>query len=281
MSIESENAQYDEQAGSLQINCDSKVAKIIDGQHRIAGLEHYKGPDFFVNVTIFLDMEIEDQAMVFATINLKQTKVSKSLAYDLYDFAQSRSPQKTCHNIAKLLNFREGSPFKGRIKILGKATGQKMEVITQATFVDRLLRLMSKDAMMDKDMLKREKTLEKIPEAKAGDLIFRNMFVGEQDAEIAKCVWNYFSAVAEKWSKAWNTEERGMILARTTGFGTLMRLLPYVTEWIDGRGKIVSVSEYGKYFGKLALKDDVFTSDKFKPGSSGEAELYRALLVAK
>lgn len=66
----------------LRIKKDANVAKIIDGQHRIAGLEDYAGPPFQVNATIFIDMDIEDQAMVFATINLKQTKVSKSLAYD-------------------------------------------------------------------------------------------------------------------------------------------------------------------------------------------------------
>lgn len=281
LAIASEDAQYDEDMGSLMINCDDKVAKIIDGQHRIAGLEEYDGPDFYVNVTVFLDMEIEDQAMVFATINLKQTKVSKSLAYDLYDFAQCRSPQKTCHNIAKLLNYRKGSPFLGRIKILGKATGQKMEVITQATFVDRLLRLLSRDPMTDKDMLKRGKKLSPIPADKTGDLIFRNMFIQEQDAEIAKCVWNYFSAVAEKWPSAWNTDERGMILSRTTGFGTLMRLLPTVTSWISAKEKVVGVTEYATYFDKLNIKDNAFTSDRFKPGSSGEAELYRTLLIAK
>jgi DGQHR domain-containing protein len=279
LSIASENAQFNENTGNMQINRGDSIAKIIDGQHRIAGLEDYNGPEFYVNVTIFLDMDIEDQAMVFATINLKQTKVSKSLAYDLYDFAQHRSPQKTCHNIAKLLNFRDGSPFEGRIKILGKATGQKMEVITQATFVDRLLPLISKDPTVDKDLLKREKNLAKDQLNKTSNLIFRNRFIDEKDAEIAKCLWNYFSAVEKQWPNAWNTEERGMVLARTTGFTSLMKLLPHVTEIIKLENKIPSISEYGGYFEKIKMLDSEFTSDKFKPGSSGEAELYKRLLI--
>lgn len=115
---EQQNAFYDPDRGVMSIRKDTKIAKIIDGQHRIAGLINYEGPEFQLNVTLFIDMDIEDQAMVFATINLTQTKVNKSLVYDLYDFAVARSPQKTCHNIAKLLNSENNSPLKGRIKIL-------------------------------------------------------------------------------------------------------------------------------------------------------------------
>ena len=103
---------------ALAINRNSEIAKIIDGQHRIAGFDGFEGEPFYLNVTIFVDMVLEDQAMVFATINLKQTKVTKSLASDLYEFADARSPQKTGHNIAKLMNFKEGSPLNKFIKIL-------------------------------------------------------------------------------------------------------------------------------------------------------------------
>ena len=94
LAISSDQARFDENSGALSIVRHSKAAKIIDGQHRIAGLRNYEGPSFQVNVGIFIDMALQDQAMVFATINLKQTKVNKSLAYDLYEFTTSRSPQK-------------------------------------------------------------------------------------------------------------------------------------------------------------------------------------------
>src|SRR6266480_3447382 len=122
--------------------------------------------------------------MVFATINLKQTKVSKSLAYDLYEFTSSRSPQKTSHNIAKLLNTTEGSPFFNKIKILGLATGKKEESLTQATFVDRLMPYITKDKMEDRDLIKCGKKPSKANEEESTRLIFRNMFLEEQDAEI-------------------------------------------------------------------------------------------------
>lgn len=279
LAVSSSDAKFDDGRGILEIKRDSNVAKIIDGQHRIAGLEGYSGPPFLVNVTIFLDMELEDQAMVFATINLKQTKVSKSLAYDLYDFAKNRSPQKTCHNIAKLMNFRENSPLNGRVKILGKATGQGLELITQATFVDRLLKLISKDPMVDKDKLKRGKPLVPASPEEQKTLIFRNRFIEERDAEIAKCLWNYFQAVGQKWPTAWNTDERGMVLARTTGFAALVRLLPHTLDYLKAGAQIPNVDAFLSYFSKISLNDCDFNSDRFKPGSSGEAELVRALEV--
>jgi DGQHR domain-containing protein len=85
LAVESDTAEFNPKRNVMKILADREVAKIIDGQHRIKGLEGFNGDkDFEVNVTIFINMEIEDQAMVFATINLAQTKVNKSLVYDLY-----------------------------------------------------------------------------------------------------------------------------------------------------------------------------------------------------
>ena len=106
LAISSEHARFDETTNTLSIVRHGKVAKIIDGQHRIAGLNQYNGSRFQVNVAIFIDMDIQDQAMVFATINLKQTKVNKSLAYDLYEFTTTRSPQRTCHDIARFFKLQ-------------------------------------------------------------------------------------------------------------------------------------------------------------------------------
>jgi DGQHR domain-containing protein len=282
LAISSTDAELDEDHSQLKIRRGANVAKIIDGQHRIAGLKDYSGPPFFVNVTIFLDMDLEDQAMVFATINLKQTKVTKSLAYDLYEFAKHRSPQKTSHNIAKLLNSEDGSPLEGRIKILGKATGRGLELITQATFVDRLLRLITRDAMGDKDRLKRGKQLSRATPQDQRTLIFRNWFIGERDAEIAKCLWNYFDAVRNTWRLAWDTSERGMILARTTGFAALMRLLPHVLgQPLTDDGKVPAIERFRTYFARVPLESEDFTSARFVPGSSGESELVRALRLQR
>ena len=278
LSIASDCAEYDKESGIMKVRRDRGIAKIIDGQHRLAGLEGYEGELFEVNITIFIDMDIEDQALMFATINLKQTKVSKSLAYDLYEFASSRSPQKTCHNIAKLFNTKNGSPFKGRIKILGRATGQPYEFITQAAFVERLIRYISDNPMQDRDIIKKGKTPPRASSIDASKLIFRNLFLDDKDAEIARILWNYFTAVARRWAKAWASTERGNILNRTQGFAGLMRFLGDLYNSLGGAGKIVQVSDFEDKFNKIKLDDSDFNTERYPPGTAGETKLYKELL---
>ena len=257
----------------------SQVAKIIDGQHKIEGLVGYDNGMFQLNVTIFVNMDMEDQAILFATINLKQAPVSKSLAYDLFDFAESRSPQKTCHNIAKLLNYKEGSPFWRRIMILGVATGSPNETLTQAAFIEPLMQYITPDAMSDRDRIRRNLPLESTtPEqVRVKKLIFRNMFLGDRDAEIARVMSNYFGAVAERWPEAWEGKRPGYVLNRTTGYRALMRFLP-LPFLMFGYDAIVPKSEFRAVFEKVKLHDDDFTPERFKPGSSGQGELYRTLV---
>lgn len=280
LAVKSEKAEYQSQAGLMTIADEEDVAKIIDGQHRIAGLEAFTGESFQMIATIFVDMDMEDQAMVFATINLKQTKVSKSLAYDLYDYAVARSPQKTCHNIAKLLNNTENSPFLNKIKILGVATGKPAETLTQATFVDRLIKYISRDPMKDRDELKRGRKPHPTDGADNARLIFRDLFLAGRDAEIAKVIWNYFDAVRTRWPQAWGTVERGNILNRTTGFGALMRLLRLAYIRFAAVGPVPKADAFVSLFANVQLDDSSFTPARFVPGSSGEADLYHLLREA-
>lgn len=274
LAIDSEHAVYD--SGRLEITKDEEVARIIDGQHRIAGLKGFEGEKFEVNVVIFIDMDMEDQAMVFATINLAQTKVSKSLVYDLYEYTKSRSPTKTCHNISRLLNSREASPFYERIKILGTAT-RPHQPLTQAAFVDALLRLISGDthtALVERDSIRRGRQLERAPD-KETQLVFRNMFIDEMDAEIARVLWNYFDAVKERWPDAWNAVDRpGNMLPRTNGFRGLMRFLPSVYLRLGGPDSVPSKSRLLSIFEEIDLSDDVFNTDRYPPGTSGETRLH-------
>ncbi len=279
LAVSSEDAEYDLKTGMMSLRRGPKVAKILDGQHRIAGLEGYKGASFFLNVVIFVDMDIENQAQVFATINLTQTRVGKSLAYDLYEYAKTRSPQKTAHNIARLLNTEDGSPFKDRIKILGQATPGKEETLTQAAVVDRILPYLSKDPMRDRDLIRRGETPEPAKPQERGALIFRQMFLDERDADIALVVWNYFKAVEKRWPYAWPTKAAGNILNRTTGFAALMRFLPIAYNASENSGQVTPLEWFQAVFNKLSLKDDDFTPERYKPGTSGQTDLFKDLVT--
>lgn len=278
--VSAKDADFDSNVGIMRVRKNTEVAKVIDGQHRIAGLLNYKGPTFQLNVTIFVDMDVEDQAYLFATINLNQTKVNKSLAYDLFEFARLRSPQKTCHNIAKLLDVRIGSPFHRRIKILGTATGKGLETLSQALIVERLMPYISSNPMKDRDNIRRSNALVRASayEEREQRLFFRNMFIDERDEDIALVIWNFFTAVAKKWTESWNTTQPGRILNRGAGFAAFMRALADLYVHSESVGKVPSVSFFREYLDKVALVDADFNSEKYLPGSGGESSLYRDLV---
>src|SRR6266481_1632115 len=153
----------------------SNLCRVIDGQHRIAGLENFKGNHFEIMTAIFVGIDISDQAYMFATVNLEQTKVRKSLAFDLFELARTRSPYKTCHNVAVGLDRVKESPFFERIKRLGTATpGRERETITQSTFVDALVRYISLEPKVDRDLLLRGGELVPADTETLKRLCFRN-----------------------------------------------------------------------------------------------------------
>lgn len=194
-----------------------KIAKVLDGQHRLAGFLDkddnfqfdFDGDNpFEINVSIFVGADISEQASIFATVNLAQTKVNRSLAYDLEELAVARSPYKTCHDVAIALDQlgdeaaspEENGPLYQRIKRLGVATpGRDGETITQASFVESLVKLISKNPIQDRNRLLEGKRIAKPSQAELAETPFRGMFLDEQDLRIAEIVNNYFLAIRKKW----------------------------------------------------------------------------------
>ena len=290
LAVHEEYATFNENANSMTVsnirNGETKpsipigkLARVLDGQHRIAGLTAFNGATFDVPVTIFVGADISDQAHIFATVNLEQTKVNKSLAYDLFSLARTRSPQKTCHNIAVALDRDKNSPFHRRIKRLGFATaGRIFEPITQATFVESLMPYISSAPKKDRDLLLKG---EKLTRSYGDELFkcpFRNLFIDQKDLQITEILFNYFVAVRKKWPDAWDEAGRGMMLNRTNGFRALMRFLRHAYLEVAAPGDVPSTEKFfGRVFASINLSDSVFTTENFSPGTSGEARLYRVL----
>ncbi|WP_289296107.1 DGQHR domain-containing protein [uncultured Reyranella sp.] len=268
------------------------IARVIDGQHRIAGLEDYQSDDFEINVVIFVGADLADQASIFATVNLAQTKVNRSLVYDLFSLSQNRSPQKTCHEIVVTLDREPDSPFFKKIKRLGTATKppkdsdgriiveeiRSGETLSQATVVKALLKYISKEPGKDQDLLRRGKKIPDLSREDAEKLIFRDFFARAEDERIADVIWNYFDAVKDRWPTAWNSTGTGFMLNRTNGFNALMRFLRPAYRYFTTSGQSVSTDEFSSLFSKVSLKDKDFNADRYKPGTSGETALYYDLM---
>lgn len=254
------------------------IARVLDGQHRIAGLRSFTGKSFEVPVTIFVGADIADQAHIFATVNLEQQKVNKSLVYDLFSLATSRSPQKTCHNIAVVLDQDPKSPLYHRIKRLGVATeGKSFQPISQATFVQSVMAYISDDEKGDRDKLLRKKQLDRASTYQITKLPFRNLFIEERDVEIVAVLFDYFNSIKERWAIAWSDPNRGNMLNRTNGFRAFMRLYSHLCEISRVSNGIVDKAFMRNFMEKVQLEDNDFNTENFKPGSSGESSLLAVL----
>lgn len=256
-----------------------RIARVIDGQHRIEGLYSFKGKTFEVPVTIFVGSDISDQAYVFATVNLEQTKVNRSLTYDLFELAKTHSPQRTCHNIAVALDSDARSPFYKRIKRLGVATvGRIGEKLTQAQFVENLLPYISKDPKQDRDILLNGGKLEKVDLKVARKFIFRNMFIDGRDLDITQVIFNYFSAVQQRWPQGWDTTDEGLILNRTNGFRAFIKVLRPLFLKLGLPGTIISTEAFLQEFRKAPVEYTHFSTENYPPGTSGESGMRNDLL---
>lgn len=265
----------------LVISQNQDTFSVIDGQHRLKGFDDESANEFQLIVAIFIGLDEEDKAYLFSTINSKQTKVNKSLVYDLFDVAERRSPQRSAHDIAKLLNSDPKSPFYRRIKLLGTNPKFENEVLyraslSQGTFVERLLALITKDAAIDRDVIRRGGVLDPAP--KDSKLVFRPMWIEDRDQVMLKVLMNYFSAVAEAFHREWNDGD--CPLARTIGFGALMSLLSdLVPEGLrqgDLSGKFFA-SEVGKMRRGYDAGGPRLTFENFPAAGNGETKLLRQL----
>lgn len=303
VAIDERCAEYDEDSGILTLSeyeeSDEneeeaipykKIIRVIDGQHRIAAFHDEDGKwdrtyddlNFELNIAIFVGADIPEQANIFATVNLAQTKVSRSLVYDLTELAKNRSPLKTCHNVAVALDGQKDSPFHIRIKRLGtKTPGRTFETLTQASFVEALVRFISKEPMKDRNDLLDDKKIGKANPEELKQLPFRNLWIQEKDVDIAEILFNYFSAIRRRWPNAWEAKEKtGNLLPRSNAFKAFMKFLResvYLDIVKERIGRVPTAEEFYPYFRKVKVEDKDFTTRYFAPGSGGQSTFLRLL----
>jgi len=261
-----------------------KIAKILDGQHRLAGFEdtdfcftsqNNEKIDFEVLVTIFVEADLHTQSQVFTMVNQNQTKVNKSLVYDLESLALARNPTKTAHQIAVLLNSKSGSPFYKRIKRLGvKTPGVKTELITQAAFVDNLVKwTISREPGLDRDiLLGRKKNFIGLKDKNLPDnnnesfrkLPFRKSFIDGEDSIIAMNIYKFFLAVANKWPESWDSDNKNSVLNKTVGFIALIRVLrdiynKFIDDGVINYGDTIDKKQYAQALSGVNISEEFFS----------------------
>jgi DGQHR domain-containing protein len=216
------------------INKDNVLITIIDGQHRIKGIEvaldrikteidtYAKILRTSTNidleekllqrvqrlkdlknielvVSFFIDKTIEYQAMIFSTINRTQKRVSQSLVYDLFGLDTDDTPQKTALQIIITLNGHKESPFYKRIKFYGgDYSTENSPPLSQATMARSIVNLISENLReSERDRNRKRKELEFRNDSSKRFLPFRKFYANNQDNVISDIIYYYFSAVKE------------------------------------------------------------------------------------
>ncbi len=258
----------------LEFSDRNSFAEILDGQHRVAGIQ--KAEDFYCElmIAIVFDVTEEEKAYIFSTINSNQTKVDKSLIYDLFELSKDRSPFKTCHEIARIMNSDKESPFYNRLKMLGKK-GKKSETLSQGTFVAYLSKLISKTPKQD--MIDIKNNNELVPNKK---LVLRKYFINDQDDIILKVLMNYFKAVKANFEYEWDNSDE-FILSKTTGYGALIKSFPDLFQK-GATQRDLSFDFFNNEFKRIkeCLKEKGYelTSDNISSGEQGQRELYLEII---
>jgi DGQHR domain-containing protein len=259
-----------------------RIAFIIDGQHRVAGLEGLRdGKNFDVNVSIFIGASDADKAEIFARVNQAQTKVNPSLVVDLASYYDERGPIKFAHEIILAMNHEATGPFYDNVQRLGKAEVGKgrVQTLAQATVVDPLVDYITPDPEGDRNKRYKGIFSSKRPINAWQRHIFQPFYDEDNDGAVFLCLTNYFNAVKARWPASWDDAPAGSILNRTTGYCALMKFLRPVYLSRCAKGEILTREACDEIFRGIDIKDHEMTRETFFPGSSGISSFYKRLLA--
>lgn len=260
---------------SFEFDETQKIADIIDGQHRIVGIleaidSGFK--DIEMPVVLIFNITKEEKAYVFATINSNQTKVDKSTIYALFSMTSTHNPFRTCHEIARAFNASKDSPFFNKLSMFG-IREEKSETLTQGTFIDEILTLITRNTETAKRDTIDIKNGRFLKEDKNRPL--RHYFIKNQDEYIYRILFNYFKAVSLIFREEWENSDQ-YILTKTTGFGALVSAFRSIYK-LGMKDKDLSREFFFDVFRRIKVDFDQrkvqLTSDQYASGRQEQRKL--------
>lgn len=277
---------------------------IIDGQHRIRGIEvaidrlramiDKSGDDKIqywqdkltnllnieLVISCFIDKTLEYQAMIFSTINRTQKRVSQDLVYSLFGLSTADSPYKTALEIVLALNGHPKSPFYKRIKLYGGNYNKTdSPPLSQATMVKSIVALISTSLReSENDKYRERKELRTWKSTKS--LPFRLFYANDEDSEIADCMFFFFSSIRNAFPNQWNYNGQSKptnILQSTVGYEALMKILVDILDRADF--KRFSEGCFGGFVDKIKGLD-IENTMHFPMSTSGKKIFYNSMFIA-
>lgn len=278
-----------EQSKHLILHIPSKrpLACIVDGQHRLGGFEHSKTQRLEMELlcAVYLDLPKPLQAYLFATININQRKVDRSLAYELYGFnieeekAEAWTPEKLAVFLCRRLNVDRKSPLHGHIIVAPQDDDNLISKsgdwqVSTATVVDGILSLIATKPKRDRDemrkvLLNKGRTRSLLTDDRSP---LRNLYLNVNDLTIYKAVANYFSVVDKL---LWDHAKPGSYIRKTVGIQGLFDVLKIILKKNFDKDRNAS-AEYFQSFLESSQQID-FGNNFFQASGTGRMRIRKAI----
>ena len=227
----------------LIIPTSKPMASVVDGQHRLLGFDYcneaHKSMELLC--AVYMDLPHAYQAYLFATININQRKVNKSLAYEQFGYNlddEERggwAPDKLAVYLTRKLNLDPKSPFYRHIKIAPISEeslfpGEEPVAwqVSTACVVEGIARLLSQNPKNDRDLLHQKPVNSRSRSFLTQNAApLRSLYIQGQDERIYNILMGYFIAVKDK---LWDTADNRSYIKKTVGVQALFDVLRNIPE---------------------------------------------------
>jgi len=271
----------------LVIPSGDTMASVIDGQHRLLGFDYcdLEKKTMQLLCAVYMDLPHAYQAYLFATININQRKVNKSLAYDQfgYNFDDEEkdgwAPDKLAVFFTRKLNLDPKSPFHGRIKVapmnadLLFPEGNPPDwQISTACVVEGIAKLISRNPKMDRDLL-HKKTIgarSRIQLLKDSSPL-RELYLANQDDELYHRIMTFF-IVAKK--HLWASATLKSYIRKTVGIQALFDVFKIAVEKF---GAAASISDLDSILSASSTVD--FSDPVYQASGKGRVLIKNTVLL--
>lgn len=220
-----------------------RMASVIDGQHRLLGFDHCKEErrDMELLCSIYMDLPQAYQAYLFATINMNQRKVDKSLAYEQFGYnlddetPEAWAPDKLAVFFTRRLNVNPESPLHQHIKIapleadlVFPQNGPKTWMVSTACIVEGILTLISTRPKTDRDSLHGREVKDRKRTLLIQDSSpLRDLYLKCEDGKLWDLLLGFLKLAKEHlWDKA--TEQS--FIRKTIGVQALFDVFRFVAQ---------------------------------------------------
>lgn len=259
---------------------------IIDGQHRLNAFSYAPDDcgDIELVCSVFFDLPSPYQAYLFATINGNQKRVDKSLSLELFGYSvedepqNTWSPEKLAVYITRKFNFKKESPLYQRIKLaplyseIEDRIDKSKWLLSTAAMVDGILKLISSNPQLDRDMLAMkkdsflsDKTRKTLAQNK-DNTVLRNQYISCNDEEIYNVLNSFFESVK---SILWDNASPNSVITKTIGVSVLFDILREILR------ENVTIKQFDEYISKI--KDVDYSANYFQLSGIGKTRLRRVL----